>query len=46
MGDFVRRLAEAVGQPFEHVEADLRLGRHLTAETGLGYGIVDEIVRP
>ena len=46
VGDFVRRLAEAVGQPFEHVEADLRLGRHLTAETGLGYGIVDEIVRP
>ena len=41
---FVRRLAEATGRPFEHVEADLRLGRHLSAETALGYGIVDEIV--
>ena len=43
---YLRRLAEATGQPFEHVEADLRLGRHLSAEEALGYGIVDEIVRP
>ncbi|HEX4541241.1 MAG TPA: ATP-dependent Clp protease proteolytic subunit [Acidimicrobiales bacterium] len=43
---YLRRLAEATGQAFEHVEADLRLGRHLTAESALGYGIVDEIVRP
>jgi len=43
---YVRRLAEATRQPFEHVEADLRLGRHLSAETALGYGIVDEIVGP
>ncbi len=43
---FVRRLAEATDQPFEHVEADLRLGRHLSAGDALGYGIVDEIVRP
>jgi ATP-dependent Clp protease protease subunit len=46
VGDYVRRLAEATGQPFEHVEADLRVGRHLSAETALAYGIVDEIVRP
>ncbi len=43
---YLHRLAEATGQPFEHVEADLRLGRHLSAEDGLGYGIVDEIVQP
>jgi ATP-dependent Clp protease protease subunit len=43
---YLRRLAEATGQPFEHVEADLRLGRHLSAESALSYGIVDEIVRP
>jgi ATP-dependent Clp protease protease subunit len=43
---YLHRLAEATGQPFEHVEADLRLGRHLSAEDALGYGIVDEIVQP
>jgi ATP-dependent Clp protease protease subunit len=43
---FVGRLAEATGQPFEHVEADLRLGRHLSADDALGYRIVDEVVDP
>ncbi len=43
---YVRRLAEATGRPFEHVEADLRLGRHLCAEAARSYGIVDEIVKP
>jgi ATP-dependent Clp protease protease subunit len=43
---YLRRLAEATGQPFEHVEADLRHQRHLSAESALSYGIVDEIVRP
>jgi ATP-dependent Clp protease protease subunit len=45
-GSYLRRLAEATGRPFEHVEADLRVGCHLSAEAALGYGIVDEIVRP
>jgi ATP-dependent Clp protease protease subunit len=42
--DYVRRLAEATGRPFEHVEADLRSGRHLSAETALSYGLVDEVL--
>jgi ATP-dependent Clp protease protease subunit len=46
VSSYLRRLAEAIRQPFEHVEADLRLGRHLSAEAALSYGIVDEIVRP
>lgn len=46
MRSYVRRLAVATSRPFEHVEADLRLGRHLSAEDALHYGIVDEIVRP
>jgi ATP-dependent Clp protease protease subunit len=40
---FVRRLAEATGRPAEHVEADLCLGRWLSAEEALSYGLVDEI---
>ncbi len=43
---FLRRLAGATGRPFEHVEADLLLGRHLSAESALSYGIVDEILGP
>jgi ATP-dependent Clp protease protease subunit len=43
---YLHRLAEATGQPFEHVEADVRLARHLSAEDACSYGIVDEIVRP
>jgi ATP-dependent Clp protease protease subunit len=46
MRSYLRRLAEATGQPFEHVEADLRLARHLSAEDALSYGIVDSVVRP
>jgi ATP-dependent Clp protease, protease subunit len=43
---FARRLSEATGRPFEHVEADLRMGRHLDAEAARAYGLVDEIVGP
>ena len=42
---FARRLAQATGRPFEHVEADIRSGRHLDAEGALAYGLVDEIQR-
>lgn len=41
---FARRLAETTGRPFEHVEADLRTGRHLDAPSALAYGLVDEIL--
>ncbi|HXW78035.1 MAG TPA: ATP-dependent Clp protease proteolytic subunit [Acidimicrobiales bacterium] len=40
---FVKRLAQASGRPGEHVEADLAMGRWLSAEEALGYGLVDEI---
>ena len=43
---FVARLAEATGQPVEHVEADLRCRRYLSAEDALAYGLIDEIQRP
>jgi ATP-dependent Clp protease protease subunit len=45
MRSYLRRLAQATRRPFEHVETDLRLGRHLSAESARTYGIVDEIVR-
>lgn len=41
---FVRRLAEATGRPFEHVEADLRTGLNLDAAQAVAYGLADEIV--
>ncbi len=41
---FARRLAQATGRPFEHVEADLRTGRHFDAPSALAYGLVDEII--
>jgi ATP-dependent Clp protease, protease subunit len=41
---FVRRIAEATGRPFEHVEADLRSGLHLDAAGAVTYGLADEIV--
>lgn len=41
---FARRLAEATGRPFEHVEADLRTGRHFDAPSALAYGLVNEII--
>jgi ATP-dependent Clp protease protease subunit len=40
---YLHRLAEATGRPFEHLEADHRAGRFLTAEEALLYGLVDEI---
>ena len=41
------RLAEATGQPFEHIEADMQRRRFLDAEEALAYGLVDEIaMRP
>jgi ATP-dependent Clp protease, protease subunit len=41
---FARRIAEATGRPFEHVEADLRTGLHLDAAGAVSYGLADEIV--
>lgn len=41
---FARRLAQATGRPFEHVEADLRNGRHFDASAAIAYGLVDEMV--
>ncbi|HZD65040.1 MAG TPA: ATP-dependent Clp protease proteolytic subunit [Acidimicrobiales bacterium] len=41
---YVRRLAEATGRPFEHIEADLRAGRVLDAHAALAYGLVDELL--
>lgn len=41
---FIRRMAEATGRPFEHVEADLRSGLHLDAAGAVAYGLADEIV--
>jgi ATP-dependent Clp protease protease subunit len=43
---FVRRLAEATGRPAEHIEADLSLGRWLSAEEARNYGLVDEVWAP
>lgn len=43
---FVARLAEATGRPAEHVEADLSLGRWLSAREALAYGLVDSVLEP
>ena len=43
---FVRRLAEATRRPAEHVEADLSMGRWLSAQEALTYGLVDEVWAP
>ncbi|HTW10845.1 MAG TPA: ATP-dependent Clp protease proteolytic subunit [Acidimicrobiales bacterium] len=43
---FVARLAEATGRPAEHLEADLSIGRWLSAEEAQGYGLVDEVWLP
>jgi ATP-dependent Clp protease protease subunit len=40
---FVRRLSEATARPFEHVEAELRVGAHLGPEEALAFGLVDEL---
>lgn len=42
---FVARLARATGRPAEHLEADLSMGRWLSAEEAMAYGLVDEIWR-
>jgi ATP-dependent Clp protease, protease subunit len=43
---FVRRLAEATGRPFEHVEADLARREWFDADGALAYGLIDEVERP
>ncbi len=43
---FCRRLAEATGQPVEHVEADVAERRWFSAEEALAYGLIDEVARP
>ncbi len=43
---FVARLAEATGQPGEHVEADMSAGRFFDAEQACQYGLADEVLRP
>lgn len=43
---FAQRLAQACGRPYEHVEADLSMGRWLDAEGAMAYGLVDEIWSP
>jgi ATP-dependent protease ClpP protease subunit len=40
----VRRIAEATGRPFEHVEAGLRSGLHLDAAGAVTSGLADETV--
>jgi ATP-dependent Clp protease, protease subunit len=40
----ISRLAEATGQSAETVESDLRLGRVLTAEAAVDYGLVHELL--
>src|SRR4051812_43513271 len=37
------RLAEATGQPFEHIEADMQRGRYFDAAEAVAYGLVDAI---
>ncbi len=43
---FVQRVATATGQPAEHVEADMALGRWLDAREALAYGLVQELWVP
>lgn len=43
---YLHRLAEATGQPFEHLEADHRTGRFLDAAQAVGYGLIDDIIQP
>jgi len=43
---FVERLAAATGRPAEHVEADLTIGRWLSASDALAYGLVDYVLTP
>lgn len=43
---FVARVAQATGRPVEHVEADMAMGRWLSAGEALTYGLVDSILGP
>ncbi len=43
LDDFHRHLASATGRPFEQVEADTGIGRYLTAEDAVEYGLVHEV---
>jgi ATP-dependent Clp protease protease subunit len=43
LATYVQRLAAATERPAEHVEADLALGRWLTASEAVDYGLVDAL---
>ncbi len=43
---YLHRLAEACGQPFEHLEADHRARRYLDPSQAVAYGLIDEIINP
>lgn len=43
LDDFHRHLSTATGRPFEQVEADTGIGRYLTADEALAYGLVHEV---
>lgn len=43
---YLRRMADATGRPFEHLEADHRSGRFLGAAEAVSYGLADEIAAP
>lgn len=38
------RLADATGQPVEHVERDLHTGRYFSSEEAKAYGLIDEVL--
>ena len=40
---YVGRLAAACRRPVEHLEADLDVGRYLSADEALAFGIIDEV---
>ncbi|HUB69643.1 MAG TPA: ATP-dependent Clp protease proteolytic subunit [Acidimicrobiales bacterium] len=43
---YVARLAAATRRQMEHVEADLSIGRWLSADDAVAYGLVDEVWAP
>jgi ATP-dependent Clp protease protease subunit len=42
---YVQRLADATHRPFEHIEADLAMGRWLSADEAVAYGLIDGLWR-
>ncbi|HEV2368523.1 MAG TPA: ATP-dependent Clp protease proteolytic subunit [Acidimicrobiales bacterium] len=40
---FQRRLAERTNRPLEHIEADMQIGRFLSAEDAVAYGLADAV---